>query len=325
VVTTGAHPKISILLPTHNRADVLPFAVESALYQTEQNFELLIVGDGCTDDTANVVSSYLQDKRIKWFDFPKGRSYGYDNRNKVLKQATGEYISFLAHDDIISFDHLALLSNHLDQNPQIDIVYSRSLWIDDQGAIFPSITNLHDKASLDAFFDLYNTIPASCFMHRRSVFEKIGYWDEDLDRAADWDFWKKIFNREKSNFIFESTLTVFHFKAIWKSVDQSWPADIHPIFQHLYSNRSKDTLKPLFLENSNGITLQECVLRNSKAEPGFIDSVRRSAIALLDHILYHRFSTILLEMKPAPQEENVQKQSSIPEKGLMHKIKKIFS
>ena len=324
MVNTDIHPKISILLPTHNRADVLCFAIESALHQTEQNFELLIVGDGCTDDTAYVVTPYLQDKRIKWFDFPKGRSFGYDNRNKVLTQATGEYISFLAHDDIISPDHLALLSNHLDHNDQIDIVYSRSLWIDDQGAIFPSITNLHDKASLDAFFDLHNTIPASCFMHRRSVFEKIGYWNENLERAADWDFWKKIIHREKSNFIFESTITVFHFKAIWKSIDQSWPADIHPLFQYLYNN-GKDHLKPLFLESSNGIPFQECLMKNIKAEPGFIDSVRRSAMALLDHMLYHRFSTLLLETKPLPRDQTIQPNSLNQENSLLYKIKKIFS
>jgi glycosyltransferase involved in cell wall biosynthesis len=341
LVAGPTYPKLSILLPTHNRADVLPFAIESALNQTEQNFELLIVGDGCTDGTATVVSQYLKDERIKWFDLPKGRFFGYDNRNKVLKLARGEYISFLAHDDIITHDHLALLSKHLDRNDNIDIVYSRSFWIDDHGALFPSITNLHDKESLNAFFDIQNTIPASCFMHRRSVFDKIGYWDENLERAADWDFWKKIINRESSNFIFEPTPTVFHFKAIWKSSELTWPADIHPIFQYLYAEDKNDPSNPITLQNSIGTTLQQNVLEKIKADPFYIDTLRQSTMALIDHIVYHKFSKLIFEKKAfLPEHENpldsIPQKAILPEQqkpmdnstqenNLLYKIKKLFS
>jgi glycosyltransferase involved in cell wall biosynthesis len=309
LVAGPSYPKISILLPTHNRADVLPFAIESVLNQ--------------------------------WFDLPKGRFFGYDNRNKVLKQARGEYISFLAHDDIITPDHLALLSKHLDRNDNIDIVYSRSFWINDQGALFPSITNLHDKESLNAFFDIQNTIPASCFMHRRSVFDKIGYWDENLDRAADWDFWKKIINRESPNFIFEPTPTVFHFKAIWKSREFTWPADIHPIFQYLYAEDNNDPSNPITLQYSNGTTLQQNVLEKMKADPFYIDTLRQSAMALIDHIVYHKFSKLIFEKKAfLPEHENpldsipikailpeLEKpiDSSTQENNLLSKIKRLFS
>jgi glycosyltransferase involved in cell wall biosynthesis len=122
---------VSVLLPTHNRADVLGFAIRSVLWQSEPNFELLIVGDGCTDETPNIVARF-KDERIRWIDLPKAPLSGYANRNRALKEARGRYVAYAQHDDIFFPDHLEQLIATIEAS-RADWCYSRPLWCTPDG------------------------------------------------------------------------------------------------------------------------------------------------------------------------------------------------
>ena len=194
---------------------MLPFAIHSVLAQTMQNFELLIVGDGCTDDTSKIVESFV-DPRIHWFNLPKAPNFGYANRNIVLKKAQGQYIAFMAHDDLWLSDHLEQMLPYFD-NKQIDIVYSRPMWVIPFGMIVPGFFNLNHEPTLRLFLDNnVNKIPAGCVIHRQDCFSKYGYWNDQLAEAGDYDMWSRIIKGGgEKNFAYQGTPTCLHFKANW--------------------------------------------------------------------------------------------------------------
>lgn len=224
---TAPPPRFSILLPTHNRADVLPFAISSVLAQTVQDFELLIVGDGCTDQTDAVVAGF-PDNRIHWFDLPKGPAFGYANRNLALRAARGEFIAYMPHDDLWFPDHLATLEAHL-ANPAIELAYSRTIWAAPDGTITPAAFNLHDEATRRAFIAMEaNNISATNVAHRRSCLQKYGYWDESLPRNGDWELWARIIKGGGgNNFAYEPSPTGLHFRAVWKTEATLGPPDLY--------------------------------------------------------------------------------------------------
>ena len=145
-------PRFSVLIPTHNRSALLRLAISSVLSQTETDFELLVVGDGCTDDTADVVASF-DDARIRWLDLPKAPHFGYANRNVALRLAAGAYIAFVTDDDLVFPDHLALLAATLEESGA-EWVYNRPLWVTTDGLVVPFASNLLNADELDRYHQL---------------------------------------------------------------------------------------------------------------------------------------------------------------------------
>jgi len=209
--------RYSILLPTHNRADVLKFALQSIFAQTEASFEVLVVGDGCTDGTADVVNAF-DDPRILWYDLPKAPNFGYANRNIALKEARGELVAFLGHDDLWFPDHLALLYECFTANPGLELAYTMPVFVHPDGQMLPLHFNLHDDELRGQWADMKrNVLPAGCVVHRRSCFAKYGYWDETLPNCGDWELWARIMKGGGWNrFRYLPVATCLHFRAIWR-------------------------------------------------------------------------------------------------------------
>jgi glycosyltransferase involved in cell wall biosynthesis len=228
-----SQPTVSVIIPTYNRARVLCRSAESVLAQTYRDFELIIVDDGSTDNTEEVVRSY-SDPRIRFIRHEKNRGVSVA-RNIGIKAARGEFIAFNDSDDIWLPQNLELKVKLLDSHPDTALVCSdyyifdghtganlcrfwdnrqyRYLLEFDEGTQQPIIGKLARVTLLS---------PLAIIMRRR-VFDDVGYFDESLHCAEDWDMWFRILQRFSIRFI---NLPL----ARYRKHDAQLSTDFHEIF-----------------------------------------------------------------------------------------------
>jgi glycosyltransferase involved in cell wall biosynthesis len=99
-------PLVSVIIATYNRSRVLAHAIESVRRSTLEDYELIVVGDHCTDDTADVVGSFA-DERIRYVNLPRNAGEQSGPHNEGVRLARGRYLAFLNHDDMYFPDHLS--------------------------------------------------------------------------------------------------------------------------------------------------------------------------------------------------------------------------
>ena len=168
-------PRISVIIPTYNRSAVLRHAIASVLAQSFGDFELLVVGDCCTDDSAAVVAGF-GDRRIRWFNLPANSGHQSGPNNEGLRQARGELIAYLGHDDLWLPHHLQVLAAAIDGGADIaaglaEIVGPGGRHFD----IFPQHLVYQPELWL----------PPSALMHRRALVERIGGWRDYRELTID--------------------------------------------------------------------------------------------------------------------------------------------
>jgi glycosyltransferase involved in cell wall biosynthesis len=178
----SAVPRVSVLIATYNWSSVLQYSVGSALRQTFADFELLVIGDGCTDDSESVVAA-IGDPRVRWINLPSNSGHQSTPNNEGLRQARGEIIAYLGHDDLWLPHHLETCVRTLDQTPA-DVAYALMAWVMPNGSdIFPTVP-----------YPRYGTfVPPSAVVHRRSVTEAIGGWrnHRHISQYPDVDLWRR--------------------------------------------------------------------------------------------------------------------------------------
>jgi glycosyltransferase involved in cell wall biosynthesis len=182
-------PKISIIVPTYNRANMIGGCVQAALSQTTKDFELIIVSDGSTDETEEIIRSF-RDPRIVFLEKENGGQASA--RNLGLANAKGEYIALCDDDDRFYPNHLVTLSNSLQRHPEMGLVYSDALWCYQDPNRKPEIkfSESFDKMALENF----NYITPVNILYRKSCLQKSGLFNEDpeVKGLEDWDFFLRL-------------------------------------------------------------------------------------------------------------------------------------
>ena len=187
---------VSIIIPTYNSARFIGEAIISVIGQDYDAWELIIVDDGSTDDTARVVAEFLADTRISYVK--KENSGVSHTRNFGAALAKGDYLCFLDADDFFYPANLSEKVRVLDQQPHVGLVHGDVNIINESGTPTGSYnTGLGGKdLHLDILLWQECVIPApSSVMLRRDVFYTAGQWDPDFSTAADQDLFIAVARR----------------------------------------------------------------------------------------------------------------------------------
>ncbi|MGI8499583.1 MAG: glycosyltransferase [Hassallia sp.] len=183
-------PKISVIIPAYNCAKTIKETIESVLNQSFTDFELLVINDGSTDSTLDIVSQ-IEDCRIKIFSYKNAG--GNVSRNRGINHAVGEFISFLDADDIWTPEKLATQLQAIDKNPTTKVAYSWTDYIDENGKFVSSGThislngNVYEQLLVKNFLE-NGSNPLIC----RDALLAVGGFDESLVAGQDWDMWLRL-------------------------------------------------------------------------------------------------------------------------------------
>ncbi|MFO0876366.1 MAG: glycosyltransferase [Gemmataceae bacterium] len=175
-------PRVSIIMPVHNRQALVGRAIESVLAQTCRAWELLVVDDGSSDASAAEVERYLGDARIR---LVRQEHAGVcAARNRGLAESQAELIAYLDSDNVWYPGTLDTLVRAFDEEPDCASVYAALLWCD----LNTGRTAIH-AAPFDhaRMLEMSATIDLNSFAHRRSLYERLGGFDPTLTRLVDWD------------------------------------------------------------------------------------------------------------------------------------------
>jgi len=206
----GKNPTVSVIIPTYNRAHLVGRAIRSVLNQTYQDFEIIVVDDGSTDNTEEVVKGF-NDGRIRYIRHDKNKG-GAAARNTGIKVARGEYIAFLDSDD-------EWLARKLEKqmalfetsDSRVGVIYCRWYVVDDDAGFVKQ-----DKDQALCRGHIWHTLlEGSCAIFtplaivRRECFENCGGFDESLPSYQDLDLWLRIAQYYHFDFVNEP-LVVMH-------------------------------------------------------------------------------------------------------------------
>ena len=213
-MTTSAEnskPLISVIMATFNWSAALKCAIESVLQQTFTDFELLVIGDACTDDSEHIARSF-GDRRVRWFNLPKNYSSQYGPNNFGIDHARGDYIAYLGHDDLWWPTHLSSMISKARQTGA-DVVAAVTICYGPPDSGMRSATGLFPAGKFNPRY----FFPPSSMLHTRALIDTAGRWRSPAESRGPVDYDLLLrFHEHGATVATTGELTVFKFNAAWR-------------------------------------------------------------------------------------------------------------
>lgn len=234
------NPSISVVISCFNYGKYIEDCIESVLNQSVNNFEILIIDDGSTDNSETIINKYKKHKNIRCFwQQNKGQAY---TKNRGILESKGEFIAFLDADDV-------WLSNKLEQqiilfnDVKVGVVYSTARFINKDGAeLFLKSGRGYFKPRrgfVGKYLIFDNFIYFSSSIVRKECFLNVGYFDETIKMGIDWDLWLRISKYYKFDYVYDPLIfyRIGHLGQMSKNIAERFNAADKIMNKYLADNK----------------------------------------------------------------------------------------
>lgn len=195
-------PLVSIIVPAYNHESYVESCLASILSQDYSNFEVIVIDDGSSDETPEIISQYVQkDSRVTFIRNESNIGLTRTLNKAIREYAKGKYIIQLASDDLFCEGRIISQVNFMEQNPQYGMAYSNAYIIDNNGTVTGQLIPLEKTGWIfDELFLAKFNIPACTCIYKTKIFGAVGYYDEETI-IEDSDIWYKISKKYQVGYI----------------------------------------------------------------------------------------------------------------------------
>ncbi|OGZ68551.1 MAG: hypothetical protein A3D35_02310 [Candidatus Staskawiczbacteria bacterium RIFCSPHIGHO2_02_FULL_34_9] len=184
-------PIVSVIIPTYNREKYMQKALDSVFFQTFQDFEIIVVDDGSTDNTKSILEPYIKEDRVKYIYQQNLRVS--KARNNGIKNSSGKYIALLDSDDYwLDSQKLEKQVNYFENNKDVVLTSGGIIRITENGEVLSKILNPESNKDLRENMLLSCLFTPSGAMFKRELWDKIGGFNEKSDLSEDWEFFMEL-------------------------------------------------------------------------------------------------------------------------------------
>jgi glycosyltransferase involved in cell wall biosynthesis len=197
-------PKVDIIIPAYNAAKYLPLAIESVVTQTFEDWRILLVDDGSTDNTFELLTPFIQQlgPKLKYIKKPNGGLPAA--RNTAIRNSSAELLALLDADDIWLPCRLAESVKCFENRPEVGLAYGLISRIGPEGAIFDTFAGNpeHAEGKIAPYIYMRRVeLPCPTVTFRRKCVDEVGMFDETLRATEDRDLWLRIALRYEVAFV----------------------------------------------------------------------------------------------------------------------------